>query len=133
MYKCQGEACREGNWKYRHVDLEPVIVPTTGGVVRTEDLCFHLLESASRSDKQQKKVSKGAGNQAAKRRVGEESFGDGWMEHIIRKRYMEAVKILRVEKRSAEMTLKEGMLGLDDDVSELFKFKTMARSRYANG
>ena len=40
MYKCQGEACREGNWKYRHVDLEPVIVPTTGGVVRTEDLRF---------------------------------------------------------------------------------------------
>ena len=37
---CQGEACRDGNWRYRHVDLVPVIVPATSAFVRTEELCF---------------------------------------------------------------------------------------------
>ena len=82
------------------------------------------MESASRSDRQEKEVSKGAGNQAAQRRVAEQSFWKmgGWntssAKDILKQSWSCGAK-----RRSAEMTLKEGMLGLDDYVSELSKFR----------
>ena len=41
LYRCQGEACLEATWTHRHCDLVPVFVPSSGGLGRTGDLCYH--------------------------------------------------------------------------------------------
>ena len=87
-------------------------------------ICASAVGIASRSDKQQMKASKGAGNQAAKWRVAEQSFW-GWVNgtHHPQEIHGSSQDLAGRKKRSTEMTRKDGMLGLDDDASELFSFK----------
>ena len=99
-----------------------MIVPTTDGVCQNRRSALQLLESASRSDRQQKKVSRGVGNQAAKGRVA--AFWR-WVSgtHHPQETHGSSQDLAGRKKRSTEMTRKEGILGLDDDASELFSFE----------
>ena len=123
VHKCQGEACREGNWKYRHVHLEPVIVPTTGGVVRTEDLrfsCWSPQHGVTGSKRRFQREQGSGGKEASRRRILL-----GWVDgtHLPQNICGSSQEIAVRKNAVPRWPLKEGMRGLDDDVSELLNFE----------